>query len=149
MARLVLLLSAWLGFCLPATAQPSAQVHSPQEVVDAFHAALASADRDAALEWLTEDVLVYEQGGIDADRTAYSGDHLTADMALAVAVRRDVLSSRAGQSPQQAWVFNEFRLQGEFRGKPIHSAGTETILLRMTDQGWRIYHIHWSQRSKH
>lgn len=37
---------------------------------------------------------------------------------------------------------------GTFRDKIINARGVETMLLRRTEHGWRIAHIHWSSRSR-
>lgn len=130
-----------------AGGQVQAQADGPAQVVEAFHAAMQAADRDAVLELMTPEARVYEMGYVDADRTAYAGAHLKADMALAVKVQREVLRSHSGRHGNQAWVLNEYRVNGPYRGKDIDSIGTETMLLEKRAEGWRIHHIHWSQHA--
>jgi hypothetical protein len=94
---------------------------SPEEVVLAFHEALASGDSATALKLLAEDVVIYESGGVEASREEYRSHHLPADMAFTSSTEREVTVE-------------------------IHSTGTETMLLDLTSDGWRIRHIHWSSR---
>lgn len=136
----VAVLSAWA-----AVAQ--AGEHGPADTVQAFHDAMKRADREAVLALMTPEATVYEMGYVDADREVYSGPHLKADMALAVKVQREVLNSRSGRHGNQAWVLNEYRVTGRYRGKDIDSLGTETMLLEKRAEGWRIHHIHWSQHA--
>lgn len=139
---------AFLGAAvwLYSAASPAGE-RSPADTVQAFHEAMKQADRDAVLALMTPEATVYEMGYIDADRDVYSGAHLKADMALAVKVQREVLSSHSGRHGSQAWVLNEYRVTGRYRGKDIDSLGTETMLLEKRAEGWLIHHIHWSQHA--
>lgn len=137
---LVACLWAWAAIA-PAGEQ------GPADTVEAFHEAMRQADREAVLAFMTPDATVYEMGYIDVDRDTYSDAHLKADMALAIKVHREVLNSRSGRHGSQAWVLNEYRVTGRYRGKDIDSLGTETMLLEKRAEGWLIHHIHWSQHA--
>ena len=53
----------------PASAQVVDEAAAPAiAVVDAFHAALGLGERDAVLAFLTEDVMVLEEGGAERSR---------------------------------------------------------------------------------
>lgn len=118
----------------------------PEEVVLAFHEALASGDSVTALELLAEDVVIYESGGVEASREEYRSHHLPADMAFASATEREVTLERSGKNGDLAWVLSRSTTTGTFREQEIYSVGTETMLLVLTSAGWRIRHIHWSSR---
>jgi len=119
---------------------------SPEDAVRAFHEALASSDSAAALELLAEDVVIYESGGVEASREEYRSHHLPADMAFASATEREATLDRSGRSGNIAWVLSRSTTTGTFREQEIQSVGTETMLLELTPDGWRIRHIHWSSR---
>jgi ketosteroid isomerase-like protein len=119
---------------------------SPEEVVLAFHEALASGDSATALKLLAEDVVIYESGGVEASREEYRSHHLPADMAFTSSTEREVTVERIGKSGDLAWVLSRSTTTGTFREQEIHSTGTETMLLDLTSDGWRIRHIHWSSR---
>lgn len=130
------------------SAQPNSQVaavlRAPASAVDAFHAALASGDKVAASALLAGDALIYESGRAERSKAEYSAHHLAADAAFASATRRTV-TRRSGQvTGNLAWVATETRTVGTYKGKPINSTGTETMLLRRERPGWRIVHVHWS-----
>ncbi len=120
--------------------------HNPENVVRAFHEALASGDSVTALELLAEDVLIYESGGVEASREEYRSHHLPADIAFASSTERELTVERSGKSGDVAWVLSRSTTTGTFREQEINSIGTETILLGLTADGWRIQHIHWSSR---
>ncbi len=122
------------------------EAQGPENVVRAFHEALAAGDSVRALELLAEDVVIYESGGVEASREEYRSHHLPADIAFASSTEREVTLERSGRSADVAWVLSRSTTTGTFREQEINSIGTETILLELTPDGWRIRHIHWSSR---
>ncbi|MCZ6727005.1 MAG: nuclear transport factor 2 family protein [Acidobacteria bacterium] len=121
---------------------------SPQDTVAAFHAALSSADRDAALAVLDPEVLIFESGGAELSRDEYAAHHLGGDMEFSAATARTIVDQRSGRSDEVAWVLTRSKTSGTFRDKAIDVRGVETMLLRRTEHGWRIVHVHWSSRSR-
>jgi ketosteroid isomerase-like protein len=132
-----------------AAGQPAAQGDSAAVVaaVHAFHAALARGDSAAALALLAPGATILESGGVETV-AEYRAHHLPADIEfaravpatrgpLAVTVRGDV-----------AWAVSTSETKGEFRGRPVSSAGAELMVLTRTAGGWRISAIHWSSRRR-
>jgi ketosteroid isomerase-like protein len=122
----------------------SAQVAA---TVERFHQALAAADSAAALALLTPDVEVLESGGVET-RAEYRSHHLAADIEFARAVRSERGPVRVRVRGDVAWATSTSTTQGEFRGRPVNSAGAELMVLVRTPQGWRIAAIHWSSRRR-
>ncbi|MFQ6045721.1 MAG: YybH family protein [Gemmatimonadales bacterium] len=121
---------------------------TPQEVVSSFHKALARGDSATALALMDSDVIIYEGGGVESSRDEYRAHHLGADIAFAGNTKREVLATTTTESGDVAWVISTSRTSGTFRERDIRSRGAETMILRKTDEGWRIVHIHWSSRSE-
>lgn len=46
------------------------------------------------------------------------------------------------------WAASTSVTQGTFRDREINSQGAELMVLRRTDDGWRIKAIHWSSRNR-
>ncbi|HSW14883.1 MAG TPA: nuclear transport factor 2 family protein [Solimonas sp.] len=117
----------------------------PTETVDAFHAALVRGDRAAVLQQLTTDVIIYEQGFVERGRDAYAEGSLPNDATFAGMVKREVLAREAWEDGNVAWVLTRSAITGDF-GEPnkLELENTETLLLRRTDLGWKITHIHRS-----
>jgi ketosteroid isomerase-like protein len=113
-------------------------------VVDAFHAALRRGDTTAASALLSDDVLIFEAGGAERSKAEYMAEHLSADaeFARATTVKVEWRSGRA--AGPTAWITSAGRTAGEFRGHPINSRTTETMVLTRTRGRWKIQHIHWS-----
>ena len=121
---------------------------SPAQAVTSFHEALASGDRDAVLGFMDSDVLIFESGGAELSRDEYASHHLGADMAFSAATSQTIIEQREGEAGDTGWVLTRSETTGTFREKEIDILGTETVLLRREEHGWRIVHIHWSSRSK-
>ena len=131
----------------PSSAQVVDEAAAPAiAVVDAFHAALGSGERDAVLALLTEDVIVLEEGGAERSRQEYAGHHLSADMAFAAATEAEITRRAALVEGDIAWVMTEGRTSGRFNGRPVDRLTAETMILHRQAGGWRIRHIHWSSR---
>lgn len=123
---------------LPAEAQAAAAV------VDAFHAALRSGDTAGALALLSDDVLIFEDGGVERDKAEYASHHLSADAAFSKAVPSVRTGRRGGATADMAWIASEARSTGRFNGRAVDRTITETMALARVAGQWRIVHIHWS-----
>ncbi|MBX9616591.1 MAG: nuclear transport factor 2 family protein [Caulobacteraceae bacterium] len=132
----------------PASAQVVDEAAAPAiAVVDAFHDALGSGERDAVLALLTEDVMVLEEGGAERSREEYAGHHLPADMAYAAATETEITRRAASVAGDIAWLLTEGRASGTFNGRPVDRLTAETMILHRQAGGWRIPLIHWSSRA--
>jgi len=136
----VLLVLALLALAPPAVAQTQV----PSEVVDAFHFALKAGDRRKALEQLTADVLIFEQGRMEKSRTEYARTHLAEDIGFASVTHRTVTRRSSKIQGNVAWVTSVNRTRGKFRTRNVDFSTDETMVLTRVGGKWRITHIHWS-----
>ena len=144
LAALALLLAVLAPFPVPAQAgEPDAE---PAAVVQAFHAALAAGDAQAAAALLASDAVVLESGAIES-RAEYLAEHLSEDIAFAQAVAHERSDVRVVRAGAVAWVSARSHSQGTLRGRAVRSAGAELIVLSREAAGWRIRAIHWSARA--
>lgn len=137
-----LLLAAALGTAAVPPAAAQSQV--PSEVVDAFHYALKSGNRRKALEQLTADVVVFEQGKLDRTRTEYARKHLAEDIGFATVTQRTVARRSVKLQGNVAWVTSVNRTRGKFKNRSVDFTTDETMILTRVGGKWRIVHIHWS-----
>ena len=135
---------------LAALATPSFAAPQPYdqaaEIVDAFHTALATGDRDAVLATLTDTVAIYEQGWVESSKAEYANEHLGEDLKFARSTKSEQTRRTGLLTGDLAFVTTEGHTTGTFEGKPVDSITLETMILRRTSDGWRIVHIHWSSR---
>lgn len=115
-------------------------------VVERFERALADGNRNAVLEALSPDLVIYESGHAERTREEYAASHFDADIAFLKAAKTQLLSRRVNAVGDRAVVLSETRIGSERDGKATTRASLETLLLRNTAHGWRITHIHWSSR---
>ena len=138
-----LLIAAALAGTL-ASAAVAAPNSDAAAVVDAFHSALAKGDARAAAALLADDSLIFEEGGVERSKAEYVTKHLPADAAFSKAVRSSVTRRTSNRAGNLAWIASEGRTTGTFRGKAVDQVTTETMLVRLSGNDWKIVHIHWS-----
>jgi ketosteroid isomerase-like protein len=136
--------AAIFGLALSSALAAAAPTSGPAAVVDSFHSALRTGDTAAAAALLTDDALIFEEGGVERSKAEYAIRHLPADAEFMKTVSAKVVRRSTGSAPGLAGVASEGRVSGTVRGKPVERRTTETMILRQTERGWRIAHIHWS-----
>ena len=117
-------------------------------VVDAFHAALKRNDSKTALGLLSKEVVIFESGGVENSRAEYAAHHLKSDAEFSAATIRTPVSQHVTKEGKMASVMRVENVTGNFRGRPVNSRSVETMVLNLTDAGWRIVHIHWSSADR-
>ena len=151
---LTLVAAALMCATLPVSAEPVRQGMPPASAegaaatVDAFHAALQRGDTDAAAALLSDDALVFEEGGVERTKAEYAANHLPADAAFSRLVASAVTRRSGGFEGALAWVASEGRMTGTYKGKAIDRVTTETMVLRRIRGNWKIVHIHWSSAAR-
>jgi len=116
----------------------------PVSAINAFHQALASGDKEAALAVLAADVLVYESATAERSRDEYAARHLLADIVFSQTTQRKILRSDSRIDGKLAVVTQEIETTGEYRDKDVRLFDVETTVLERVDGRWRIKHAHWS-----
>lgn len=139
------LVSIAVSATLLATASLS-QAASPQESLDAFHAALTAADKAKATDLMAPDIAIYESGYVERSRAEYASHHLAGDIEFAKTATRKVLKQMERVHGPVAVIWQETETAGTSRGKPVHLFGTETAILERKGNAWAIVHVHWSSR---
>ena len=114
-------------------------------VVQYYHEALESEDKETAMKLLSDDVLIQEGGNLETGEE-YKSHHMISDMEYSAAVsgKREVIE--AVVDGNIGWVMSSSSMVGEFRGKEINSTGAELMILRKENGSWKIRAIHWSSR---
>lgn len=132
-----------------ATASPEPAASDSSDVADTverFHRALAEADSATVARLLAPDAVILESGEIET-RAEYLAHHLPADIAFANSVRQERRPIQVVVRGDAAWTSAISVARGEYRGRPINSAGAELMVLYRTSNAWRISAIHWSSRT--
>jgi len=138
--RQLLCLALFAAASLPAFAS------SPTDIVDEYHAAVASGNTVRALALLAPSVRIYESGYVEQSKEEYAGHHLPADVAFAKNASRKVVKSSERIAGDLAVVLQETETQGTHNGAPVRMFGTETAVLERTGDAWVVTHFHWSSR---
>ncbi len=118
----------------------------PVFTLNSFHAALNSGDEQAVMAVLSPDVLIFESGGAERSRAEYASHHMKSDMAFLAQMGQDEISQAASEQGDTAWIVTESRIYGRYNDKDIDIVSTETAVLKLGEDGWKIVHLHWSSR---
>jgi len=116
-------------------------------VVDAFHGALVAGDSTAALNYLAEDVVILESGGIE-NKHHYRSGHIKGDIRFAQAVPRKRGEITVTINGNVAWAYSSSVTQGKMGEREINAQGAELVVLAKDGGTWKIKAIHWSSRKR-
>ena len=131
----------------PMTMQSRGDSAAVAATVERFHAAVVAGDSTLALSLLALEAVVLESGGIET-REEFRAHHLPADIAFAQAVKTEHGPMHVFVRGDVAWVSSTSTTTGEYRGRPVNSAGAELVVLARVGQEWKISAIHWSSRAR-
>ena len=132
----------------PAVQQVSEQAKPVVAVIEQFSSALKTGDLKRAGEVLADDVVILESGGAEHSREEYLGGHAKHDAAFLKDAHVQVTRRIARVEGSLAWVATESEMHATDKGQPLTLLSTETMVVKKTDAGWRIAHIHWSSQPK-
>lgn len=128
------------GHLTPGSQEPDSV--AVLRTLDAFHAAIASGDSVAALEFLDDSVEVLE-GGARQTKAEYRSSHLRADMNFAKAVPRVSGPVHVRVQGDVAWVTSTNTATGTYNGRPVNSRSGELAVLQRRSGTWRIVAVRW------
>jgi len=118
----------------------------PGAFVDRWHEALRGERREAVLEFMAADAVIFEGGEAESARDEYAQSHLDADMEFSRATNTVIENRRLLEGADSAVVRSQTLTTGIFKGERLSSRGAGTMVLRRLEQGWLVAHIHWSSR---
>lgn len=117
-------------------------------VVERFGAALKKGDLATVEAILDPNVLIFESGGAERSRKQYLSHHAAADAKFLKDAHIQLTHRTARRDGDLAWVGSESETHIKKDGKPATLLGTETMVLKLEGEDWRIVHIHWSSQPK-
>ena len=115
------------------------------QVMQEFHGALAAGDEARALELLHPEARIHEQG-VAETLEEYRDHHLPADTRFAEQVSRETLREEVVPGEGIVVYLSETQATGQVGEREIDARTVETAVLVRTPEGWRIRHLHWSNR---
>jgi ketosteroid isomerase-like protein len=129
-----------------ATAAPAAvpPASGALAVVERFERALQSGDRDGVLACLAPEVVIFEHGGAELSRDEYAHHHLGGDLDYLRGTATKRTDRKLLDGGDRVVVLTRSETRGDYKGKPVASAGTETLVLERRGDDWTITHVHWS-----
>ena len=141
-----LLMSVFMVSVLFTSAPSSAeQVSEPTVVLDRFRTALIEDDTEVVKDVLSNDVLIFEGGGVERSLAEYSAHHLKSDIKFSQAVPSQLLERTLQEADGLAVITSRYSVSGEYNGREVDLTMNETVtVLNTAESGWKIIRIHWS-----
>ncbi|MES2489746.1 MAG: nuclear transport factor 2 family protein [Pseudomonadota bacterium] len=119
-------------------------IPTPADVVDAFHEALRTRNRDVVVALMSQDAWLFENGFVEVSRDDYVKNHLSDDVEFARVTDYKPTRRRVTTDGQTALVLTQAIISGLFGDQDVDLEQTETMILRRTQTSWEIMHLHWS-----
>ena len=121
------------------------QVSEPTVVLDKFRTALTEGDTEVVKDVLSDDVLIFEGGGVERSLAEYSAHHLKSDIKFSQAVPSQLLERTVQEADGLAVITSRYSISGAYNGREIDLTMNETVTVSHTpESGWKIIRIHWS-----
>ncbi|CUA82444.1 MULTISPECIES: DUF4440 domain-containing protein [Idiomarinaceae] len=141
-----LLVSVFMVSVMFISAPSSAEkLSEPTAVLDAFRTALTEGDTEVVKDVLSDDVLIFEGGGVERSLAEYSAHHLKSDIKFSQAVPSQLLERTVQEADGLAVITSRYSVSGEYNGREVDLTMNETVTVsNTTESGWKIIRIHWS-----
>lgn len=141
-----LFMSVFMVSVMFISAPSSAEkLSEPTAVLDAFRTALTEGDTEVVKDVLSDDVLIFEGGGVERSLAEYSAHHLKSDIKFSQAVPSQLLERTVQEADGLAVITSRYSVSGEYNGREVDLTMNETVTVsNTTESGWKIIRIHWS-----
>ncbi|AAV82071.1 MULTISPECIES: YybH family protein [Idiomarina] len=141
-----LLVSVFMVSVMFISAPSSAEkLSEPTAVLDAFRTALTEGDTEVVRDVLSNDVFIFEGGGVERSLAEYSAHHLKSDIKFSQAVPSQLLERTVQEADGLAVITSRYSVSGEYNGREVDLTMNETVTVsNTTESGWKIIRIHWS-----
>ncbi|KPD20841.1 YybH family protein [Idiomarina abyssalis] len=141
-----LLVSVFMVSVMFISAPSSAEkLSEPTAVLDAFRTALTEGDTEVVKDVLSDDVLIFEGGGVERSLAEYRAHHLKSDIKFSQAVPSKLIERTRYEVASLAVITSRYSISGAYNGREIDLTMNETVTVsNTTESGWKIIRIHWS-----
>ena len=113
-------------------------------VVKDFHQALQIGDVVTVRKVLADEVVIFENGGVERSLNEYAAHHMKSDMEFLREAQVTDLEFQVRVVGNIAMSLYRSKVQGRFREQDLDIQTMETLVLMKQDEQWKIVHVHWS-----
>ena len=115
-----LLVSVFMVSVMFISAPSSAEkLSEPTAVLDAFRTALTEGDTEVVKDVLSDDVLIFEGGGVERSLAEYSAHHLKSDIKFSQAVPSKLIERTRYEVASLAVITSRYSISGAYNGREI------------------------------
>lgn len=114
-----------------------------------FREALFSDDFDTVAASFAADAIVFESGAAEKDLGSYLEHHLKPEMPMLATISPSLVGQDYMRAGDVGWIMTVTKWDSEREGKTVTTSSAETLVLQFEHGGWKIKHVHWSNRRAH
>jgi len=115
-----------------------------KEALARYDTAFRTKDVGTIHSLLSEDVLLYEHSVRNDGREDVFKNHLEPEILEFEDMKLELSDVRVTPGADLALVTRAYKLEGNYKGKPIDASGNETMVWKKVGAEWKIAHIHYS-----
>jgi len=134
----------WLAMIAVYAALTPVPQEGVKEALARYDAAFRAKDVATIHSLLSEDVLLYEHSVRNDGREDVFKNHLEPEILEFEDIKLDFTDVRVTPGGDLALVTRAYKLEGNYKGKPINASGNETMVWKKVGAEWKIAHIHYS-----
>ena len=134
----------WLATIAVYTALTPVPQEGVKEALARYDTAFRTKDVGTIHSLLSEDVLLYEHSVRNDGREDVFKNHLEPEILQFEDMKLELSDVRITPGADLALVTRAYKLEGNYKGKPINASGNETMVWKKVGAEWRIAHIHYS-----
>jgi hypothetical protein len=103
------------------------QVSEPTVVLDKFRTALTEGDTEVIKDVLSDNVLIYEDGGVERSLAEYSAHHIKSDIKFSQAIPPKLLERTIQEVDSLAVITSRYSVSGSYNDREIDLTMNETV----------------------
>lgn len=142
-------LSSLLLPILVAAQSPSPNATAAvRAAIETYRQAMNNRDLAAMRQVFHPDLLVFEMGGVNRGRSDYLEHHLGPELKELKSWKTGPANTAIEVDGKLAVAIADFTYEATMlNGKTSRGVATETLVLALTPDGWKIRHLHWSSHA--
>ncbi len=111
-----------------------------------FQDALFNHDFDTVAASFAADAIIFEGGVAEENLDSFLEHHLRPEMPMLATISPSLVRQDYMRAGDIGWITTVMKWESERDGKTVTTSSTETLNLQFVHDGWKIKHVHWSNR---
>lgn len=111
-----------------------------------YQDALFNDDFDTVAASFAADAIIFEGGVAEENLGSFLEHHLRPEMPMLASISPSLVRQDYMRAGNVGWITTVMKWDSRRDGKTVTTSSTETLNLQFVHDGWKIKHVHWSNR---